>query len=408
MCDMSNLAYGAVKLSEKVYWVGAVDWGSRDFHGYLTSRGTTYNAYLVMGEKVTLIDAVKRPYGAEMFARIASVIDPEKIDYIVSNHSEPDHSGELETAIDIIKPEKVFASVMGAKALNAHYGMEDITVVKDGDELDLGGLTLAFTETRMLHWPDSMFSFLKEEGILFSQDAFGMHLASGHRFADEEEHDVLRDEAEKYYANILLPFSALVGKLVAKVAASGMDIRVVAPDHGPIYRRKQDIDWIIGQYALWSEQKPRLKASIVYSTMWQASEKMAKAILEGVNSEGVEPVLLPLNCSHRSDVATQVMDSGALIVGSPTINSNMFPAMADVLSYLKGLKPKNKIGGVFGSYGWSGEAVGQIEAIFDEMKIARPAESVKVLYVPTTDDLERCIELGRTIARTLKAKVAQQ
>jgi len=393
----------AVKVTDRVWWVGAVDWSLRDFHGYATGRGSSYNAYLVLAEKVTLIDTVKRPFKDEMLSRIGSVIDPKRIDYIISNHAEMDHSGCLPEVTDIVRPEKVFASSQGVKALRAHFHLseEAVTPVKDGETLSLGDVTLTFIETRMLHWPDSMFTYLADERLLFSQDAFGMHLASVERFADEIDESILEFEAAKYFANILLPYSPLILKLLEKVRASGLQIDVIAPDHGPIFRK--NIDWILQRYAQWALQKPTRKAVVVYDTMWQSTEKMARAICEGLAAGGAAAKLMPLKGSHRSDVATEILDAGALLVGSPTINNTIFPTVADVLTYLKGLRPRNLIGAAFGSYGWSGESVDRINAILKEMKVELVSEGVKVRYVPDDAALLQCRDLGILVAEKLQA-----
>jgi flavorubredoxin len=239
--------YSAIKISEHVYWVGAIDWSIRDFHGYTTPHGSTYNAYLVMADKITLIDAVKAPFMDEMLARVSSVADPSKIDYIVSNHSEQDHSGCLLKVIDRVKPEKVFASATGVKTLkDIFHDNYNILPVKDGETLNLGNMDLKFMETRMIHWPDSMFSYLEKDGLLFSQDAFGMHLATFERFADELPTDMLEYEAATYYANIVLPYSPVVLKALEKVASSGWAIKIFAPDHGPVWRK--DLNFIIDLY----------------------------------------------------------------------------------------------------------------------------------------------------------------
>jgi len=255
--------YSAIRISDHVYWVGAIDWSIRDFHGYTTPHGSTYNAYLVLADKITLIDAVKEPFFDEMLARIASVIDPSRIDYIVSNHSEQDHSGCLFPVIDQIKPEKVFASAVGVKTLKyIFHGACDILPVKDGETLSLGNMDLKFMETRMIHWPDSMFTYLEKDGLLFSQDAFGMHLATLERFADELPMDMLQYEAATYYANIVLPYSAVVLKTLEKVAATGWAIRMIAPDHGPVWRK--DLGIILDLYEKGALQKPSAKAVVVY------------------------------------------------------------------------------------------------------------------------------------------------
>ncbi|MCD6588493.1 MAG: FprA family A-type flavoprotein [Candidatus Fermentibacteraceae bacterium] len=400
-------SYTAEKITDKVYWVGAIDWGVRDFHGYLTSRGSTYNAFLVIDEKVTLIDTVKKPFEKEMLARISSVIAPEKIDYIISNHSEMDHTGCLPSVIELVKPEKVFASTMGKKALASHFFFDDdvITAVGSGDSISLGKSSITFVETRMLHWPDSMVSYLDTEKMMFSQDGFGMHLASTERYDDQLPSQVLLEESEKYYANILLPFSPMVTGLIKKLAELNLDIQLLCPDHGPIWR--SDIGGILQRWEKWALQKCSLKAVVMYDTMWKSTGYLADAICDGLQSQGISVRVMSLDSSHRSDVATAVLDAGALIVGSPTINGQMFPRMADVLTYLKGLKPKNLIGGVFGSYGWSGEAVRDVEQYLSDMKIPLAVPSLNVNYVPGEDDLLKARELGIAVGRELKEKCGE-
>ncbi len=389
--------YSAVKLTDTVYWVGAIDWTVRDFHGYATSGGTTYNAYLVLADKVTLVDTVKAPFEDQLLARISSVIEPSKIDYIISNHSEMDHSGCLPHMIEVIGPEKVFASPMGVKALEDHFhaGL-DIVEVGDGDEIDLGNRTVTFLETRMLHWPDSMVSYLAEEKLLFSQDAFGMHLASSERFDDEIRDWRLEHEAAKYYANILLPFSHLILKVLDRIGEMGIEFDMIAPDHGPIWREKPGR--ILELYRKWAEQKRTKKAVVVYDTMWGSTEKMALAIADGVMASGASARVLKLRAAHRSDIATELLDAGALIVGSPTINNNIFPTMADLLVYIKGLKPKGLIGAAFGSYGWSGESVKQLEEWLGSMGVELAAESIKAKYVPGEETLAACRAMGEAVA----------
>ena len=398
----ANSPFHAVRVSEHVYWVGAVDWGLRDFHGYSTPRGTTYNAYLVLGEKVTLIDTVKAPFREELLARIASVIDPSKIDYIISNHTEMDHSGCLPEIIAAVNPEKVFASTNGVKGLAEHFQVDrDIIAVKDGETLSLGDLQIAFVETRMLHWPDSMFSYLLEDGVLFSSDAFGMHLASSERFDDAQAPDILEFEAKTYFSNILLPYAALITKLLAKVGGLHLTLNAIAPDHGPIWRK--DIQGILHRYRQWAEQQRNNKAIIVYDTMWKSTTKMARAISEGLTDGGARVQLMPLEGSHRSDVATEVLDAGALLVGSPTLNNNLLPRIADVLTYLKGLRPRGLAGAAFGSYGWGGEAVGQIKEILTAMQVDVVAD-LKLKFVPDQAALAQCYELGIAVAERIAKK----
>jgi len=389
----------ARKVSDHVYWVGAIDWSIRDFHGYSTERGTTYNAYLIMADKITLVDTVKGPFRAELLARIASVIDPEAISYIVSNHAEMDHSGCLPEIVEAVKPEKVFASPLGVRNLSDHFDLgEQLTAVKDGESISLGNMRLSFFETRMLHWPDSMFSYLDSDAVLFTNDAFGMHLASSGRF-DVEVGD-WEYYAAKYYANILMPFSHLVLKLLDRVSSLGIPIRIVAPDHGPIWQR--EIDKILGLYAKWAQRKPTKKVVVTYDTMWESTALMARSIGEGIVAGGAEYKMMPLKVCHRSDVVTEVLDAGAIAVGSSTINNNMLPAVADILTYLKGLKPKNLVGAAFGSYGWSGESIGQVRDMLASMGIEVIGEGVKAKFVPKDDALAQCFDLGMRIAERLK------
>jgi len=395
--------YSAVKVSEHVYWVGAIDWAIRDFHGYTTPHGSTYNAYLIMADEITLIDTVKAPFMDEMISRIKSVVDPSQIKYIISNHSEMDHSGCLPQVIDLIKPKKVFASTIGVKTLKElFHDQHEIFPVKDGETLSLGNMDLTFMETRMIHWPDSMFTYLAKDQLLFSQDAFGMHLATLERFADEIPAATLEYEAATYYANIVLPYSPIVLKALDKVAASGLKIKIIAPDHGPIWRK--DLGRIIELYKQWASQKPTAKAVVVYATMWHSTEKMARAISEALAQAGIKVKLLSMNETHRSEVVYEVLDAGALIVGSPTLNNNILPQMADVMTYLKGLKPANLIGAAFGSYGWSGESVRDLEGLLKEMKVEIAADAVSVKNVPDSGVLEKCSELGKTIAAELIRK----
>ena len=397
-------SFKAVQVTEDVWWVGAIDWNIRDFHGYSTKRGSTYNAFLILADKITLIDTVKAPFREELLSRIASVIDPGRIDYIVSNHSEMDHTGCLPEMIEAVKPEKVFASAVGVKTLRELFHFDGgIASVKDGETLSLGNRTLTFMETRMLHWPDSMFAYLNEEQLLFSQDAFGMHCASLERFDDEIDPAILVYEAATYYANILLPYSPLVLKLLEKVAASGLSVRLIAPDHGPIWRT--DVGGVLARYGQWAAQRPTAKAVVVYATMWKSTEKMARAISEGLAEGGLRVRFLSLDRAHRSDVVYELLGAGALAVGSSTLNNQMLPQMADILTYLRGLKPKNLVGAAFGSYGWSGEAVPQMEEILAEMKVEKAGEGIRVKNVPDGAVLSGCRELGLKMAEMVKGRL---
>lgn len=393
--------FQAVRLSDKVYWVGAIDWGIRDFHGYSTDRGSTYNAYLICSDRITLVDTVKRPFMDEMMQRISSVIDPSEIDMIVSNHSEMDHSGSLPETAEAVKPSRIIASPMGAKALAGHFhwGSDKVETVSTGDSIDLGGATLEFLETRMLHWPDSMVSYLPEDRVLFSQDGFGMHLASSERFDDQLPLDLLEDQARKYYANILMPYSQLVRGLLGKLEGMGLQIDLLCPDHGPVWR--ENISWILDRWASWAAGRPSRKAVVIYDTMWGSTGKMARAVTEGLAGQGISVRMLPLRETHISDVATAVLEASAMVVGSPTLNGRIFPSVAECLNYLGGLKPAGMIGATFGSYGWSGEAVGELSGILAGMKVRLVGEGLKTVYVPDGPALEQARELGETVAREI-------
>ncbi len=390
-----------VELSKNVYWVGAIDWITRDFHGYSTNRGTTYNAFLIIDEKVTLIDTVKKPYYGELMHRIRNIIDPAKIDYLVVNHVEMDHSGCIPEIIEAINPEKVICSKMGQKALVKHFHQEDwpYHVITPGEDISLGEKTLSFIETRMLHWPDSMFTYIKEDEILFTSDAFGEHLATSERFDDEVNQDVLMHEATKYYANILTLYSPLIRKLLAKVQEMNLPIKMLAPDHGVVWRN--DPGKIIDAYSRWSANEGKGNALVIYDTMWESTRKMAKAVAEGLQQEGISYKMLDLQVNHRSDVMTDVLEASAIILGCSTLNNGMLPRMAGFLMYMRGLRPTNKIGATFGSYGWSGEAVKLMNNAMKEMKFTLCHEGLKVQYVPEHAHLKQCVELGQTVGRNL-------
>jgi flavorubredoxin len=381
--------------------VGVVDWNLRDFHGYATPEGTTYNAYLVLDEKVTLIDTVKKEFADQLLDQVTQIIDPKKIDQVVSNHTEMDHSGGLPRVMHKIGEGKpLYCSKMGQKNLSLHFREKwNYQPVENGGVLPLGKRTLQFLETRMVHWPDSMFSYLKEEELLFASDGFGQHYASLERF-DDQVGEAIMPHAKKYFANILLLYAPLILQLVEKVTQMGLAIKTICPDHGIIWR--QDPLKIIKAYVEWSEQKPKKKAVVVYDTMWQSTQKMAEAIVSGLGELGVEVKPLHLRASHRSDVITEVLDAGAVIVGSPTLNNGLFPTVMDFLTYMKGLKPKKKIAAAFGSYGWSGEAVKLINKELEEMKFEVIDPGLRVQFIPDTQSLEAAYQLGKKIGQALE------
>lgn len=392
----------ATKLAEGIYDVGATDWNVRDFHGYSTESGSTYNAFLIIDEKITLIDTVKKEFTDQLMAKIASVIDPRKIDYIISNHTEMDHSGALPRVLHRIgKDTPVYCSKMGQKNLSSHFGQNiNFRAVADGEELSLGKRTLKFLETRMIHWPDSMVSYLIEDKILFSSDAFGQHYAGPERF-DDQIGEAIMPHAKKYFANILWPYAPVIKAFLNKLKGLNLPIEMICPDHGIYWR--QDPQKIVETYAQWCELQPRPnKAVVVYDTMWHSTEAMAEAIAAGLAAEGMEAKPMHLRSCHRSDVVTEAFDAKAIIVGSPTLNNGLFPTVADFLTYLKGLKPKNKVAAAFGSFGWSGEAAKLVETELKTMGLDLAEEPLKLLYVPDEAALETCYEFGRRIAMTMK------
>lgn len=398
-----NVPFKASKINDNIFWVGAIDWELGDFHGYSIS-GSTYNAFLVLADKITLIDTVKASHKDQMLARIASVIEPQKIDYIISNHSEMDHTGSLPEMIHIIKPERVYASGAGVKNIAAHFhGIDTIEPVSEGKKLSLGNKNLSFLETKMLHWPDSMVAYLEEDGILFSNDIFGMHWASSERYVDQIDPGVRDYEAAKYFANIFMPYANLAGKFVEKLSRQNWDIKMIAPDHGPIWRN--DLNRIFEYYRSWSEPKLTRKAMVVYDTMWGSTGFMADAIAEGLKAGGAEPKVMPIANAHRSDIATEILNSGALMIGSSTLNGQILPRVGDLLTYLRGLKPRHPLAAAFGSYGWAPKAVMQINEAFDDLRLEKISDGVEAKFVPTSEDLNNCYSLGLAMAAKLAERI---
>ena len=390
----------SMEIAKGVYDVGVHDWNISDFHGYSTPFGTSYNAYLIVDEKIALIDTVKRSFTDELLYNISKVVDPKKIDFVVSNHTEMDHSGSLARVMHRIGEDKpVYCSKMGKKNLARHFRQNlNYQAVANGQEVSLGQRSLVFMETRMVHWPDSMFTYLKEDRILFSSDGFGQHYA-GHEKYDDQLGDAVMEHAQKYFANILMLYAPLLLKLIDKVTDMGLEIDMICPDHGVIWRK--DPARIIEAYARWSRQESKKKALVIYDTMWRSTEKMANAIAAGISAEGVEVRPMYLRKWHRSDIMTEVLDAKAIVIGSPTLNNGLFPTLADFLTYMKGLKPKNKIGAAFGSYGWSGESVKLIEKELSELKFDLIQPGMKVQYVPDSENLDACYAFGREIGKAV-------
>lgn len=367
-----------VKIRENVYWVGAVDEKVRMFHGYQTPYGTSYNAFLVLDEKITLIDTVKAPFTQTFWDTIAQVVPPEKIDIVITNHVEPDHSGALPYVAQQCPNAEIYISPNGEKGVKAYYAsLQDrpMHVVSTGDTLCTGAYTFEFLLMPMVHWPDSMATYLREEKILFSNDAFGQHIAGKERFDDELSYDNLLERVSDYYANIILPFGKQVQKVLASVA--GLEIEIICPSHGVLLR--SFIPEILERYAAWSKGTfCENKAVIVYDSMWGSTEEMAQRLEQELQAQGKDTVIFSLSQQHHSQVMGDILEANYICVGSSTLNRTMLPTVAAFLCYLKGLNPQNRIGMAFGAYGWSGESVAQVEDVLSGMGYELlPAQKVK-------------------------------
>ncbi len=393
-----------VKVLENIYWVGVVDWNKRHFHGftYSTHRGTTYNAYLIVDKKVALVDTVQHSFADEMIERIKEIIDPSKIDYIIANHVESDHSGSIAEIMKLAPKATVVGTANCQKGLEKHYfGNWDFQVVKTGDTLNLGERTLSFLEAPMLHWPDSMFTYIEKDALLLSNDGFGQHLATSKRFDDEVDQNVLMWEAAKYYANILWPYSTLVTRKIEQVQKLNLKIDMIAPAHGIIWRK--DPMKIVKAYLKWASGEAKKQILIVYDTMWESTEKMAKAMLEGIISEGVEAKLYRLPFSDNGDIIGELLETKALLVGSSTINNGILPTVAPFLREMEGLRPRNKLAAAFGSYGWGGGATATIEKSLKSAGMELVAPAMTVNWVPNKDELQKCYDYGKEFAKKVKA-----
>jgi anaerobic nitric oxide reductase flavorubredoxin len=393
-----------VKVLENIFWVGVVDWNIRHFHGftYSTQRGTTYNAYLIVDKKVALVDTVQHPFADEMIERIKEIIDPSKIDYVIANHVESDHSGSIREILKLAPNATVVGTANCQAGLEKHYfGNWKFQTVKTGDTLSLGDRTLTFLEAPMLHWPDTMFTYIEKDALLLSNDGFGQHLASSKRFDDEVDQNVLMWEAAKYYANILWLYSSVVIRKIEEVQKLGLKIDMIAPSHGMIWRK--DPMKIVSAYLKWAKGEADKKVIIVYDTMWESTEKMAKAMLEGISSEGVEVKLYRLPCSDSGDIIGELLETKGLLVGSATINNGVLPTVAPFLREMEGLRPKNKLAAAFGSYGWGGGATVTIEKTLKSagMELVAPAMTIK--WVPDKDELQKSYEYGQEFAKKIKA-----
>ena len=388
----------AIEIKPDVFRVGGIDWNERLFHGYTTERGITYNAYLIMDEKITLIDTCKATFADELVQRISQVVDPAKIDVVITNHVEMDHSGSLPVIHKIAPNAEIYASAgAGVNELRAHFGIE-ATPVKTGDTLCIGERTLSFVTTPMVHWPDNMVTYSDVDKILFSNDAFGQHFATTKRFDDENDMCEVMKQAKKYYANIVWPYGMQAGRALA--AVKGLELKMIAPSHGCIWR--SHIDEIIAKYEEWTTYQTQEKAVVVFDSMWHSTESMAREICDAFIAEGISAQLIDVKSTHISDIMLYMCDAKYVAVGSPTLNSNMLPTVASFLTYMRGLSPKNeqRIGLAFGSYGWAPLGPKQVYAELENAKFQLPVPVVAQQWVPSEENLA---ELQGTVRKMIEA-----
>ena len=395
----------AKQITSKVSWVGKVDWELTRFHGdeYSTHRGSSYNSYLVRDQKTALIDTVWQPYNREFISRLKKDIDLKEIDFIIMQHNEIDHSGALPELMREIPDTPIYCTKKGEAIIRGHYHQDwNFVNVKTGDTLSLGDTTLTFVEATMLHWPDTMFTYMDQDGgILFSNDGFGQHFATESLFNETVEQAALMHEAEKYYANILNLYSPMVTKKIQQILAMNLPLSMICPSHGVIW--KNNPAQIVEKYLAWADAYQENQVTIVYDTMWQSTRKMAEAIADGIREVTPDTMVVIKNIVHddKNDVITEVFRSRAVLVGSPTINNGHSFAIAGLLEMISGLKFKNKRAAAFGSYGWGGGSVKQISAKLAEAGFELVNDGIAKLWVPDTNALDDCKEYGREFARAI-------
>ena len=392
------------KITNKVTWVGKIDWELKHFHGdeLSTERGSSYNSFLIRDEKTVLMDTVWLPYDKEFVARLKQEIDLNNIDYIVMNHNEVDHSGALPELMREIPDVPIYCTKKGEAIIRGHYHEDwNFVNVRTGDQLPLGESTLTFIEAPMLHWPDTMFTYMSGENILFSNDGFGQHYASESLFNDTVPADEVMYEAIKYYTNILNPFSPMVARKMKEILAMDLKIEMVCPSHGIIW--KENPTQMMDKYVAWSDSYQENQITVLYDTMWQSTRKMAEAIAEGIQQAdgSVKVRIMNIVKDDKNDVMTEIFRSKAILVGSPTINNGYSYATAGILEMARGLKFKGKKAVAFGSYGWSGEAVKMMNAHLQEAGFELIDDGIRELWVPDGDMLEACRAYGRELVGKL-------
>ncbi len=389
------------QITGKVTWVGKVDWELKSFHGdeLSTWKGSSYNSYLVRDQKTVLIDTVWGPYDREFVARLKKEVDLDKIDYVIANHSESDHSGALPALMREIPDTPIYCTANGVKVLKGQYHQDwNFVTVKTGDTLDIGDSKLVFVEAPMLHWPDTMFTYMTGENILFSNDAFGQHYASESLYNDKVDQNEVFYEALKYYANILAPFSPMVGRKIQELLGLSLPINVICPSHGIIWR--DNPMRIVEQYQKWAANYQENQITVVYDTMWNSTRKMAEAIAAGISAEDPDVTIKIMNAAKddKNDIITEIFRSKTVVVGSPTVNNRILHSIAGLLEMVRALKFKGKSGAAFGSYGWSGESAGIISKSLEESGFALLDAGLKVQWAPDDDAVAKCVEFGRKIA----------
>lgn len=392
------------KVTDKVTWVGKTDWELARFHGdeYSTHRGSSYNAYLVRDRKTILIDTIWNPFDKEFVRNLAQVVDLHKIDAIVCNHAEIDHSGSLQELMREIPDTPIYCTASGMKILKGHYHLDwNFIPVKTGDTLETGDQKLIFVEAPMLHWPDTMFTYLTGENILFSNDGFGQHFASEMLYNDCVDQGELFGEAIKYYANILTPFSSQVTKKINEILALNLPVKMICPSHGIIWR--DNPVQIIETYLKWAANYQENQITLVYDSMWGSTGKMAESIARGIQEVDPGTTIKLFNAARtdKNDIITEIFKSKAILVGSATINNGLLYSISGIAEMMRGLKFKNKKAAAFGSYGWSGEAVGQISSLLGSAGFTVVNEGIRSLWVPDESAEAACEAFGKSFALSL-------
>lgn len=388
------------QINDYISWIGKTDWELKKFHGdeFTTTKGSSYNAYLIQDEKTVLIDTVWLPYDKEFVNNLKQEIDIHKIDAIIMQHGEIDHSGSLVELMREIPDTPIYCTANGVRSIKGQYHQDwNFIPVKTGDTLNIGKHTLKFIEAPMLHWPDTMFTYMEGEDMLFSNDGFGQHLASEYLYADQVDQAVLWEQALTYYANILAPFGLLVNKKIQEILGMDLRIQMICPSHGLIWRKNPQ--QIVQKYLEWANNYQENQITILYDTMWNSTRKMAEAIAEGIKEIDKEVTVKIMNTAKddKTEVLTEVFKSKMILVGSPTVNNGYLHSIAGILEMIKGMKLKNKKAAAFGSYGWSGEAVGQMTELLKKAGFEIMNEGIKQMWTPDQEMKKQCIEFGKQI-----------